>query len=243
MLDAFNINGCSVDRFLLPKALRRRTSLSTQMAISVAESACQQAGQTGETLAAIFASVGGEIQITDILCRDITDMETLLSPTQFHNSVHNTTAGYWSIVKGCQAPITSIAACDDTLAMGLLEAWSQMEQGAERALLVCYDEEWPQYLAPPMGKIAFACALVLSRVQLGALGHKISKPSIDSTINSVADANPALSELIKSAPAANIIPLLKAINDEKKQAGSIPLTHDDTRVRWKIDLECGNKSH
>ncbi len=235
ILEKFGIDGLEIDRSLLPAALKRRTSLTTRMAITAADAACRNADQSGENLAAVFASVGGEIQITDVLCRDLSDMNALLSPTQFHNSVHNTTAGYWSIIKGCQAPITAIAACEDTLAMGLLEAWSQLQQGAERVLLVCYDEEWPQYLAPPMGEVAFACALVLSANQPGTQGRKITKPYIESNICPPENIDPELLALVKSAPAAVIIPLLEALDDEQSNDAPIPLTLGDT-LRWRCRL-------
>ena len=66
---------------------------------------------------------------------------------------------------------------DDGFAMGLLEAWSQLQQTAGDILLVCYDELWPQYLAAPIGKNAFACALVLS-TDINKSGYAISIPKI-----------------------------------------------------------------
>ena len=132
------------------------------MAVTAAMHACQRAGIEVDQLPSVFASVGSEIQVTDVLCRSLTDPDYLLSPTQFHNSVHNTTAGYWSILTQCQQPATAIAAVEDTFAMALLEACSQLQQHPGDLLLVCYDELWPQYLAPPMGSTALACAMVLT---------------------------------------------------------------------------------
>lgn len=205
-LDHFHLTMLDVDKTLIPANLRRRTSLTTRLAITAAHSACQQAKADTTALPAVFASLGGEIQVTDALCRLLPGDETL-SPTQFHNSVHNTTAGYWGILNQCQAPVTAIAAVDDTFAMGLLEAWAQLQLHPGTVLLVCYDEIWPQYLAPPIGRTAFACALVLSTEQTNALAS-ISMPKL-ATMEP--DCDEQWLALVDSAPAAASIPLLDAI--------------------------------
>ncbi|MCF7970572.1 MAG: beta-ketoacyl synthase chain length factor, partial [Methylococcaceae bacterium] len=98
LLAPFALRGHDIDKNLIPAAMRRRTSMTTRMAISAATVACKQANVDSQTLASVFASLGGEIQVTDALCRLLPDENELLSPTQFHNSVHNTTAGYWAIL-------------------------------------------------------------------------------------------------------------------------------------------------
>jgi hypothetical protein len=145
------------------------------------------------------------------------DPDALLSPTHFHNSVHNTTAGYWGILNHCQAPTTAIAALDDGFAMGLLEAWSQLQQSPGDVLLVCYDEVWPQYLAAPLGKTALACALVLSTHDNVKMPHC----SVPQTGVSEQPLDKAWCELVKMAPAAAAIPLLQALKN--KRSGLIPL--------------------
>lgn len=205
-LDGYYLASLHVDKSLIPAALRRRTSLTTRMAITAAHGACQQARVDTSTLPSVFASLGGEIQVTDALCRLLPNDEAL-SPTQFHNSVHNTTAGYWGILNQCQAPVTAIAAVDDTFAMAMLEAWAQLQLYPGNLLLVCYDEEWPQYLAPPIGKTAFACALVLSTEQSNSLAS-ITLPKVEALEPCFDDQ---WSALVDTAPAATSIPLLDAI--------------------------------
>ncbi|NOT10548.1 MAG: hypothetical protein HOP23_01720 [Methylococcaceae bacterium] len=210
ILDDYALQGMDVDKTLIPATLRRRTSLTTRIAITAADGACRQAQMDVKTLPSVFASLGGEIQVTDALCR-LLPKDELLSPTQFHNSVHNTTAGYWGILQQCQAAVTAIAAVDDTFAMGLLEAWTQLQLNATNVLLVCYDEEWPPYLAPPIGQIAFASAFVLSTEKSDSLAS-ISMPE---TENLAADYHKQWPELVNSAPAAASIPLLAAISQSK----------------------------
>jgi hypothetical protein len=217
LLKDYQLQCQDVDKNLIPASLRRRTSLTTRIAITAAHGACQQAKTDMTNLPSVFASLGGEIQITDALCRLLPTNEAL-SPTQFHNSVHNTTAGYWGILNQCQAPVTAIAADDDTFAMGLLEACSQLQLNAGTILLVCYDEQWPQYLAPPLGKTAFACALVLSTEKSDSLAS-ITVPKVEAFQPDFDDHWPAL---VASAPAAASIPLLRSVYHSSAKA-RVPL--------------------
>ncbi|GFO71579.1 hypothetical protein BJAS_P1194 [Bathymodiolus japonicus methanotrophic gill symbiont] len=218
VLAAFNLQGSDIDKSLIPAGMRRRTSVTTRIAITAAKLACVQADVGTQNLASIFASLGGEIQVTDALCRLLPDKNELLSPTQFHNSVHNTTAGYWSILNQCQAPATAIAAADDTFAMGLIEVWAQLQQSSGERLLVCYDELWPQYLTPPIGKIAFACAFVLSAEPDQSIGA-ITLPQVSQQKEQALQADWV--KLTKAAPAAAVIPLLLAL--QHKQPCIVPL--------------------
>jgi len=219
VLAPFNLSSSDIDKSLIPAGMRRRTSMTTRMAITAASLACSQSNSDTQNLASVFASLGGEIQVTDALCRLLPDDNELLSPTQFHNSVHNTTAGYWGILNKCQAPTTAIAAADDTFAMGLIEVWAQLQQqgGGER-LLVCYDELWPQYLAPPIGQTAFACAFVISSEPEQSMGAMTIPQVLQ---NNKQDLQPEWLRLTESAPAAAAIPLLLAL--QNKIEGSVPL--------------------
>ncbi len=209
-LKDFGLNGIEVDKQLMPANLRRRASLTTKMAITVATAACKQAKVNPADLPSVFASVGGEIQVTDALCLALSEQQALISPTQFHNSVHNTTAGYWGILHQCYQPATAIAAVDDTFAMGLLEAWAQLQQQPGDLLLVCYDELWPDYLAPPMGSYALASALVLSNAATNENLNTVTRPTISKRPVSI---SPALIDFTLRSPAASVIPLLMAINN------------------------------
>ncbi|QSA98869.1 beta-ketoacyl synthase chain length factor [Methylococcus sp. EFPC2] len=151
-----------IDRNTLPANLRRRSSQATQLAFSAATLACRNAGRTPGDLPAVFAGAGGEIQITDVLCVELAKTDGVISPTAFHNAVHNTASGYWSIVHGVTAPATAMGAGHDSFAMALVESWCQLETAGGELLLVCYDERWPDYLAAPVGTLPFAAALALA---------------------------------------------------------------------------------
>src|SRR3546814_3129393 len=62
-----------------------------------------------------------------------------ISPTKFHNSVHNAAAGYWTIGSGCMHASTAVSAFDASFAQGLVEALAQLAEGAEAVLLAAYD--------------------------------------------------------------------------------------------------------
>ncbi|MEE9396297.1 MAG: beta-ketoacyl synthase chain length factor [Methylococcales bacterium] len=234
LLDLHSIQGRDVDKSLLPSGIRRRTSSNTRMAVTAAYDACQHSGIDAATLPSVFASLGGEMQVTDSLCMVLPDQNAPLSPTQFHNSVHNTTAGYWSIITGSHQPITAIAAEFDTFAMGLLEAWCQLQFYDGPLLVVCYDELWPQYLCPPIGKQAFACALVLQRDDVigeSVLG-KISQPHQQSGAEKQVD-EPLLT-FMRAAPAAVAVPLLRAI---QKGISKDMILLSIEGYDWVVDLE------
>src|SRR3546814_2131149 len=84
---------------------------------------------------------------SDLLCTTLASDARALSPTRFHNSVHNAAAGYWTIGTGCHAPSTAISSFDASFAQGLLEALVQLRTGAQAVLLVAYD-------APSAGPLA-----------------------------------------------------------------------------------------
>jgi hypothetical protein len=152
----------AIDRDAIPPLLRRRASQATQVAFSAAAAACAQARRAPAALPAVFASVAGEIQVTDQLCIELAKPDGLISPNAFHNSVQNTAAGYWSIARQCDQPATALSGGLDTFAMALLEAWCQLASQGGELLLVCYDEAWPAHLVSGGGGSAFASAWVLA---------------------------------------------------------------------------------
>ncbi|MEN8260890.1 MAG: beta-ketoacyl synthase chain length factor, partial [Pseudomonadota bacterium] len=133
----YGLDGGSIDPAALPTHLRRRASQATKMAVTAARRACQNAHAEAKNLPSVFASAGGEIQVTDALCLALPDPNGYISPTQFHNSVHNTTAGYWSILNDCNAPTTAIAASEETVAMAFLEAWCMLRSHPGKVRIVC----------------------------------------------------------------------------------------------------------
>lgn len=154
---------------LLAPNERRRAPESVAVALDVALAACAAAGRDPKTLPSVFTSTQGDLSITDYMCATLRDAPRTISPTKFHNSVHNAAAGYWTIGNGCMAPATAISAYEASFAQGLLEALVQLATGSEAVLLVAYD-------TPATGPLA---CVARSRGLLGAamlLSNATSSP-------------------------------------------------------------------
>lgn len=210
-----------INRDAMPAMLRRRSSQATQMAFSAAAQACTLAERSPASLATVFASVAGEIQTTDQLCLELTKADPMVSPAAFHNSVQNTVAGYWSIAHHSTHAATALAAGLDSFAMGLLEAWCQLACHGGELLLVCYDERWPEYLAPGQGQTEFACALVLAAgAQPDAilqLGRPVYAAAVANEFTKPENADPILAA----------IPLLTlAAKASESQQSQLPVGHN-----------------
>ena len=124
---------------LLAPNERRRAPPSVAVALQVALAACEDAGHDPASLPSVFASTHGDLGITDYMCATLAGAPTDISPTKFHNSVHNAAAGYWTIGSSCMRTTTAISAHRASFAQGLVEAMTQLATDAEAVLLVGYD--------------------------------------------------------------------------------------------------------
>ena len=118
---------------------RRRAPGPVLLACEVAQQACRMAGRDAATLACVFASAHGDVAITDAMCRTLADEPLTLSPTRFHNSVHNAPAGYWTVATACHAPSSALSAWHDSLAAGLFAAAVQAHADEVPVLFAMYD--------------------------------------------------------------------------------------------------------
>ena len=106
---------------LIPARERRRAPAAVKMAVEVMDQACRMADIDPTDVATVFGSGMGDMQITDYICRTLADAPRMVSPTKFHNSVHNASTGYWSIATGSHFAANAISAYADTVAASLLE--------------------------------------------------------------------------------------------------------------------------
>lgn len=196
---------------LLPANERRRATELVRMAFRVCEELMAASAIPMAECASVFASSGGDYPIIDQICRSLCEPERLVSPTQFHNSVHNSAAGYWSIATGSRQPSTSLSAYDDSFAVGLLEAMCLCQQEQLPTLLAVYDIQPP---APLNNKrpipVEFGVALLLTP---NANEHSRARLQLQPT-NSVTvstAAQPALEPLRRANPAARSLPLLELL--------------------------------
>lgn len=193
----------------LPANERRRLSATMRLALTVAGEALGDAPENARHIATVFASGNGDGDIINTLCEELARPEPAVSPTQFHNSVHNAPAGYWSIAARAMTPHTAVAAHDATFSAGLLEAATMTTEGRP-VLLVAYDRPLPEPLNKTRpGHGEFACALVLDRQPEGTpagLSLRLENGGGETTI-----ADPLLEELRTGNPAARALPLLAAL--------------------------------
>lgn len=208
---------------LLPPAERRRITDTVKLAMGVAGEAVTHAGLKAEDLMAVFTSSGGDGKTITAILEALASSEREVSPTRFHNSVHNAPAGYWSIATGCQEPSTSLCAHDFSFAAGLLEAATRAVTERRAALLVAYDMPYPAALAACRTIAApFGTALVISPQQSATA---LAALSIDLRQGPVADTvleEPALETLRAGVPAARALPLLAAVARGAAQEMIIP---------------------
>lgn len=131
---------------LLPPAERRRASDIVKAGLCAGLEACQDAEISAQELQTVFTSSGGDGTNCKAICEQLASDDPLISPTKFHNSVHNTVAGYWGIATGCMEPSQVISAEDGSFAAGLLEAAIQTIATHSRTLLISYDTSYPEPL-------------------------------------------------------------------------------------------------
>ena len=194
----------------LPPAERRRAGVSVKVALSVALEAISAAQRDARTLSTVFASSGADGDNCHAICDALASDDRHVSPTRFHNSVHNAPSGYWGIAAQAMAPSNVICAYDGCFGAGLLEALTQVAVDARDAVLVAYDAPYPEPLnakrplPAPMG-----VALTLSPHR-GAQSLARVEISLTDAAASRLDHGD-LETLRRSIPAARALPLLQAI--------------------------------
>ena len=134
---------------LLPAMLRRRTSTLTRAVALALGRLAEGSGADVSRAALVHASALGEIEVTVNLLNMMREGDGALSPTRFHNSVHNTATGYVSIATENRGFATAVAAGPATVAAGLFEAAGLVAAGHDQVLLALADEPPPAPLADP----------------------------------------------------------------------------------------------
>jgi hypothetical protein len=210
---------------MLPPNERRRATPSIRLAFQAAEDAMKGTELQASSLATVFASSDADLAIIHRICLALTATPRFISPTDFHNSVHNAAAGYWSIAAGARAASTTISAHDGSFAAGLLEAWLQVQADDCDVLLVAFDLPAPEPLhATRVIDCPAAVGLVLSRQPRA---HTLAALTCATTVEAetvLADA--ALEQLRMSNPAARALPLLRHLATGRAESLVLPMTRD-----------------
>src|SRR5262245_3735131 len=180
---------------LLPAVERRRCGDAVKLALHVGVEALTASGARADALPVVFASSSGNGEVLHQICETLATSERELSPTRFHNSVHNAPAGYWSIATGSREGSTSLCAYHGSFAAGLLEAALQSAAEQRAVLLVACDTAHPEPLASACPVVApFGVALLLgAAASAGCCASLDLTLESDGTVTAVAD--PALEAL------------------------------------------------
>ena len=191
----------------LPANERRRAPLGVRLAFRVAEDALAPDRRSPEALASVFASSDGDSHIVHRMSLALADAPRVVSPTDFHNSVHNAAAGYWSIAAHARMPSVSLAASHASFAAGLLEAGALATAEYLNCLLVAFDVQAPPLMACCLTRESAAFALILSPQRSAGALAALRISLIPNEAESVM-SDAALEQLRRDCPAARALPLL-----------------------------------
>lgn len=216
----------------LPPAERRRCGPIVKLSLAVGHEAAGAAVLDVSTLPTVFSASGGDGGNCHAICEMLASDDRQISPTRFHNSVHNAAAGYWSIATGAMVPASVLCAHDASFGAGLLEALAQVVADNATTLLIACDTTYPE----PLRKTRpipddFGVGLALSP-HAGA--NSLARISVSLT-SDAADRMPdaALEQLRQSIPAARSLPLLHAIAN--RTPAKLVLDYlDDTRLAVEV---------
>lgn len=131
---------------ILASKERRRSSPTVRLALSSAQESMDETGLPAEHLATVFGSSNGNGTEIHRILESLSKPGRPVSPTQFHNSVHNSAVGYWCISTGCHQPSTSIACHDYTFAASILKATAQTVSENRPVLVNVFDYPLPEPL-------------------------------------------------------------------------------------------------
>ena len=216
----------------LPPAERRRVGAPVKLSMAIGLEAARQAGADLANLATVFSSTEADCDNSHAILEALASPDRALSPTRFHNSVHNAPSGYWGIATGSMQPSTSLSAFDATFVAGLLEAATQAISNGQPCLLLAYDTAYPE----PLQRLrpiptAMGVALVLNPCQTPTARALLKLTLSDAAATRMTQND--LEHLRQSIPAARSLPLLALL--AQGRSGSVVLDYLDT-LRLGIEV-------
>lgn len=197
---------------LLPAAERRRTGLPVKLALAAGCAAFVHAGRDAATTATVFTSSSGDGENLHQICATLASPEREISPTRFHNSVHNAPAGYWSIATRSHEPSTSLCCHDASFAAGLLDAAVQVAVDDQPVALIAYDQPYPEPLhAVRPVSASFGVALVMAPRATGHAFATLDISFVPGKASATRMTDSGLDAVRTGVPAARSLPLLAAL--------------------------------
>jgi hypothetical protein len=197
---------------LLPSTERRRTGALVKLALAAGQEAMAQAAVDPANVATVFTSSSSDGDNLHAICESLARPVPEISPTRFHNSVHNAAAGYWGIATRSLERSTSLACFDGSFAAGLLEAAAEASVDGVPVGLIAYDLPYPEPLnAVRRVSAGFGVALILSPERGGRTLARIDVEAAPGRAGPTTMPDEALEALRTGVPAARSLPLLAAL--------------------------------
>ncbi len=198
---------------ILPPNERRRATRTIRLALEACREAMEHASHRADQVASVFASSDGDAELLDSLCTALARENPVLSPFEFHNSVHNAPAGYWAIATGSHCASTSLCGFDGSFSAGLVDAVAYAGVEASPVLMVAYDQPLPHPLDTKRHLVAPFAAAFLIGPQPAAGDLASLRLTVSSTPEEQEDrmADAGLETLRLGNAAARGLPLLEAL--------------------------------
>lgn len=130
--------GEPADDDFVPRNVRRRISRLIAQVLRVTREAGGLDAAPSAPL--VFATANGEINTIGAILPALLDAEPQVSPTLFHNSVHNAAPGYWAILAKRLAASTTITMGQASFEAAMLEAWVRLHDGEPEVQVTVGDE-------------------------------------------------------------------------------------------------------
>lgn len=216
----------------LPPAERRRVGIPVKLSMAIGFEAARHAAADLASLATVFSSTEADCDNSHAILEALASCDRALSPTRFHNSVHNAPSGYWGIATGCMQPSTSLTAFDATFAAGLLEAATQASSNGKPCMLLAYDTAFPE----PLQRLrpipdAMGVALVLNPCQTSAARALLKLALTDASATRMPHDD--LEHLRQRIPVARSLPMLALL--AQGRSGAVVVEYLDT-LRLGIEV-------
>ena len=218
---------------ILPPPERRRASRVVKLTLAIGLEAAADASADVSKLATVFTASGADGHNCHALCEQLAGDDRQISPTRFHNSVHNAAAGYWGIATKSMAPCQVICAYDASFGAGLLDALGQVVVDQQPTLLISYDSEYPEPLHNKRDTPDCAgLALLLTPEKTARSQARITVSPSNAAADTLGDA--ALESLRLAIPALRSLPLLQKL--ARGEAGPVCLDYL-APLQLQVDLQ------
>jgi len=209
---------------LLPAAERRRAPDTVALALEVAQHAVALAGTPPAALLSVFTSAHGDLGLTDYVCSMLVNAPLGVSPTKFHNSVHNAASGHWTMSAGCMQASTAVSAHLCSFAAGLLEALVQCAAESRPVLLVGYD----MAACGPLASVTASEGVLAVALVLSPERSPRSRASLEWLLRPGARERTALrspaAQALQGNAMADALPLFEALARECDDPVVLPLS-------------------